>query len=562
MTKSVRMSVWQVKVMQIRKRLLVAIAVSLAVVLAALFFVRPGTRSLQVWGFLLTFAAIYLVTGFYPRTVSRLGAVLYGAALWLSLIDAGIRGFLYQTYRTDYFSGFVLESLANTNASEAGEFVLSQLAHFAPWIAVTIVLAVFCTCLLVWAESNGGRGATVSVRRLVLCVTVAFVALFTVFSWSKSSWRGQLPGFSWVKVYGLAKQTKAEWEASLRETKTALEKAQKVITGVDPSPNTVVLVIGESMTSENMSVYGYSRDTTPKLRELAQKGELTALADSWSVMHSTVGAFDSMFRFSGGGERSVNLLALFDAAGYRITWISNQDDTAIKAKYMALTDRVVSLNHLAGRSSASPDEKVLAPLEEALREPYERKLIVVHLIGCHPHYSLRYPEGLKGSWEDADTDAVPQTLEKLGRGRFVRKARDHFDRAILYQDGVIAATLELTQRYAVTSNVFWTYLSDHGQEVGNYADFDGHSNTTPSGYRIPLLIWGRGKTEPLVKLAARRSFRADWVDSMLLEAAGVRWKGETLNESVLSPAYQWKDPASKQKFVRNHVPMVELHVPH
>ena len=547
--------------MQIRKRRLIAIAVSLAVVLVALLYGRFGTRSLQVWGFLLPFAAAYLICGFFSRTVSRLGAALFGASLWLTIIDAGIRGFLYQTYHTDYFSAFVLESVANTHPAEAEEFALSQLAHFAPWIALTLLLLCLCTGLLIWAESSAGQrvSGTVLVRRAVLYAVVCFVALFTAITWTRSSWRNHLPVSFDTEFVSL---TRDNWEKARKENQAAVEKAKRLITGVDETPRTLVVVMGESMTSENMSVYGYARDTTPQLRAMVQSKEVVALSDSWSLSHSTVASFDTMFRFSGGGEKGVNLIALLDAAGYRITWISNQDDTAISSKYMALADRTVQLNLLGGRSTVSLDEKVLEPLKEALREPYQRKLIFVHLIGCHPHYSLRYPEDLRGSWDHPSQDEVERMLERLDRGLFVRNARDHYDRAILYQDGVIAETLELTKQYASSQDVFWTYLSDHGQEIGNYANFDGHSNMTPSGYRIPLLLWGRGKTAPLVKNAAGRSFRADWIDAMLLQAAGIRWTGEALHESVLNLDYRWKDPRSKQKFVRNHDAMVELHVPH
>jgi heptose-I-phosphate ethanolaminephosphotransferase len=552
-----------VRVIHIRKRLIITVAVTLAVVLATLFFVRPGTRSLQVWGFLLSFAALYAAADGRGKLASRIGTCVYALALWLTLVDSGIRGFLYATYRTDYFSGFVLDSLANTHESEAGEFILSQMGHFLPWIAMVALSGALCTGLLIWAgrARDLAREKVLTFRRSFAVVWIAVIALFTAITWSKSSWRGQLPGFSWMKVYQYTEETRAKWADTLRETKQALQQAERLITHVDKTPNTLVFVIGESMTSENMSVYGYVRDTTPQIREMAQKGEITAISDSWSTEHSTIAAFNSMFKFSGGGEHGVNLLALFDAAGYRITWISNQDDTAIKAQYMALSDRVVTLNHLGGRSTVSLDEKVLEPLKAALQEPYERKLIVVHLIGCHPHYSLRYPDGLKGGWESTPQDPVQDKLNKLERSRFVRRARDHYDRAILYQDGVIAQSLRLTQRNAASSNAFWCYLSDHGQEVGTYADWDGHSNTTPSGYRIPLLIWARGKEKANIGSASGRSFRADWVDSMLLESAGIHWRGEALHESVLNPIYRWKNPKSKQKFLQNQVPMVELQAP-
>jgi heptose-I-phosphate ethanolaminephosphotransferase len=95
---------------------------------------------------------------------------------------------------------------------------------------------------------------------------IALIALFTAITWTRSSWRGQLPGFSWFKVYQKTELTKARWAITLRETKHALQKAKRVIARVDKTPNTLVFVIGESMTSENMSVYGYERDTTPQIR--------------------------------------------------------------------------------------------------------------------------------------------------------------------------------------------------------------------------------------------------------------------------------------------------------
>ncbi len=78
------------------------------------------------------FAALYIAANGRGKLVSRIGACVYALALWLTLMDSGIRGFLYATYRTDYFSGFILDSLANTHESEAREFILSQMGHFLP----------------------------------------------------------------------------------------------------------------------------------------------------------------------------------------------------------------------------------------------------------------------------------------------------------------------------------------------------------------------------------------------------------------------------------------------
>ena len=62
-----------------------------------------------------------------------------------------------------------------------------------------------------------------------------------------------------------------------------------------------------------------------------------------------------------------SLFAFFKAAGWHITWISNQDNYAIKSEWMDYADEQIVLNRLAGRSSKSMDDVVLSPLEKALR---------------------------------------------------------------------------------------------------------------------------------------------------------------------------------------------------
>ena len=41
----------------------------------------------------------------------------------------------------------------------------------------------------------------------------------------------------------------------------------------------------------------------------------------------------------------------------------------------------------------SLDGELLDCIQEALADPAERKFIIVHLLGAHPHYRLRFPKG-------------------------------------------------------------------------------------------------------------------------------------------------------------------------
>lgn len=80
-------------------------------------------------------------------------------------------------------------------------------------------------------ENKGfARGEVLIFRRPFAVALIALIALFTAITWTRSSWRGQLPGFSWFKVYQKTELTKARWAITLRETKHALQKAKRVIT--------------------------------------------------------------------------------------------------------------------------------------------------------------------------------------------------------------------------------------------------------------------------------------------------------------------------------------------
>jgi heptose-I-phosphate ethanolaminephosphotransferase len=57
-----------------------------------------------------------------------------------------------------------------------------------------------------------------------------------------------------------------------------------------------------------------------------------------------------------------------------------------------MADVVSMENNKPGRSSNSLDEILLPSYENALKDSHPRKLIVLHMLGAHPHYRLRYPK--------------------------------------------------------------------------------------------------------------------------------------------------------------------------
>ncbi|MDQ0015382.1 glucan phosphoethanolaminetransferase (alkaline phosphatase superfamily) [Variovorax boronicumulans] len=306
----------------------------------------------------------------------------------------------------------------------------------------------------------------------------------------------------------------------------------------------MVLVITDSINRDNMALYGYGRPTTPRLlAHKAQAGEqMAVLQNAWSVDASTLPALRNMFHFGlPESENPPHLLALARAAGYKVWWISNHDDLAIEQQHARLADVVDMVNRTPGRASASLDGEILDCVQEAFADTStDRKLIVVHLMGAHPHYSLRFPENANPF--DDDVDAVENGLVKDGRSAWVRRFRQEYDAALLYHDFVVSELLQQTRSAGKPGeDRAWMYLSDHGQEVGHGSDRAGHSPSTASGYRIPTVIWRN--REPLPSVAAQQQpFRADWTGWALMDLLRIQWNGQMPERNVLDPSYRWQVP--------------------
>ena len=371
----------------------------------------------------------------------------------------------------------------------------------------------------------------------------AFVALLLVLlvALAVKPWRKYHPVVFWPLWAQQLAETREQWESAHLQQAGLKQRAAAQAPALAPSsPDTLVLVMSDSVNRAHLSLYGYPRQTTPQLEQRLQReaGAFKVFRHAWSADASTVTALANFFHFGEPSSPSRNhLLAVAAAAGYQTWWISNHDDLAIHRQHAELADRQSMLNKVPGRSAASLDDAVLPELERALRSGPGRKLIVVHLLGAHPHYRLRHPPD-RAPFRDA-RDEVYRQLEASGRSAWTRELRNDYDSAIHYHDSVVDRTLELTR--TLGGRAGWMFLSDHGQEVGSVSDHAGHSASSPDGYRIPLLAWGAVATGVPDELR-RLPIRADWLGYSLTRLLGIDWRGYRPERDFLHPGYRWTPP--------------------
>ena len=167
----------------------------------------------------------------------------------------------------------------------------------------------------------------------------------------------------------------------------------------EDAPQTYVVVIGESTTSKNMSLYGYHRKTNPRLEEI--QDDLLLFENVIAPHAHTIPSLNKMFTLSNYENPEAlelgSAIQLANAAGFETFWISNQQPLGIYENMVTLLSKACDLQLFISEENlqyGSYDEKLLPPLATALQHAAPKKLIFLHLIGTHSVYKHRYPKEL------------------------------------------------------------------------------------------------------------------------------------------------------------------------
>ena len=308
-------------------------------------------------------------------------------------------------------------------------------------------------------------------------------------------------------------------------------------------PQVVVLVIGESSRFDRWEINGYKRDTNPLLK---QESNLVSLQDlitpvsatrlSVPVIISRKSARQSLT--SGFSEKS--LLTAFKEAGFKTYWISNQIsfgqfDTPISA--FAKEADVIQFMNLGGYTDQSNfDSILLEPMQNAIKDPAPKKLIVLHTLGNHWNYSHRHPK---------EFDKWQPSLYGVDKPEYTDTAikpqlNNSYDNSILYTDWFLSQVIGNLKSTAMPTAMM--FVADHGQVL-----YDGdcnlafHGHNTQYEFHIPALVWysDRYKAANPGKIAQlyrhrKAKLSTENIFHSLLDLASIQYPDERLNRSFFS----------------------------
>lgn len=248
-----------------------------------------------------------------------------------------------------------------------------------------------------------------------------------------------------------------------------------------------VFVLGETSRRDYYSIYGYPRETNPKL----SKYKLAIFRDVISPSNATIPSLASMLYMATVVDDSFfysskSIVSLAKEAGYETYWLSSQSrfgefdsksaSTGIEANNTTFINRDRAISRVY-------DEELLPFLNTSFKDKESNKFIVMHLYGNHFAYNQRYPEGydiFKGS---------PPGYKN--RSTFIKNKINEYSNSIYYTDFVLSQIIDATASQRTPSCV--VYTSDHGEYLADTAenDFIGHGYPIPHKQEIevPLIVW-------------------------------------------------------------------------
>ncbi|MCG9536278.1 MULTISPECIES: phosphoethanolamine transferase CptA [Providencia] len=446
----------------------------------------------------LLYSSLWLIPALlFPKKV-KLIAGLIGIVLWLSSVVA----LAYFVVYGHQISQSVMFVMFETNTNEAGEF----LKQYFSFKVLGVILAYTVVAIFLWTRlkpvtlPKPGR-IGISLLILVILFGIPYYnkgikqdrPIANVASYLNSKLAYAAP-WQFVSGYLLYKNQLANMEELIRDN-SKIPPLENFVDANGDTPRTFVLVIGESTSRDRMSLYGYSRPTTPELDELANDypANLSVFNDVVTSRPYTIEALQQILTFATQTEPELfnsrpSIMNMMKQAGFKTFWITNQqtmtERNTLLTAFSRQTDKQYYLNNDMAQSSRIYDDVVFSPFKEALADPAEKKFIVVHLLGTHMRYEFRYPED-KAIFKDKDS-VVPANLND-------DEVKDYnaYDNAQYYNDYVVSTLIKDFD--SSKENGFLVFFSDHGEDVYDTPPHKmlGRSEGKPSKviYNVPFLVW-------------------------------------------------------------------------
>ena len=249
-----------------------------------------------------------------------------------------------------------------------------------------------------------------------------------------------------------------------------------------------VLVVGEASRAANWSLWGYGRETNPKLKDesnlVLYKDAITQSNTTHKSVPLILSAADACHYERLYSQKSI--ITAFKEVGFKTVFLSNQVPNRSFTDYFGEeADYYINIRPTedGGLITINNYDGEMLPFMKHYIDSLasDNLLIVFHTYGSHFNYKERYPESLAHF-----TPANATEIEYKNKDQLVNA----YDNSILYTDNFLYNVIEILRNSG--SDATMLYSPDHGEDLlDDSRKRFLHASPIPTYYQlhIPMMIW-------------------------------------------------------------------------
>lgn len=363
------------------------------------------------------------------------------------------------SYYISFDTGFGAEAvhaILQTNSSKSIEFLID-------FISIKAILFFIFTSLVLFYISFWHRNSDVKDIKKSITGVLISTSLVLSFVYAKKT---ELPSF-FTKAY-------EQYMSELNQFNELKNKRQ--INPIKASKNengeTYIIVIGESQNKNHMQIYGYPRNTTPKLQELLNNNEIIKFDNIYSNHTHTMPVLSlalteaSQYNNKSYFE-SASIVEIFNAANFETVWLTNQNLLGAWDNLVSIianqADTTIGINKRIGKTTKTQkyDGDLINYLKKELdKKTSKNRVIFVHLMGNHGSYCARFPKTFEVFKGDLELEVFGKSISE---NKKLKKSVNCYDNSILYNDTVVSNMINDLKNYSGVNALI--YMADHADDV-------------------------------------------------------------------------------------------------
>jgi glucan phosphoethanolaminetransferase (alkaline phosphatase superfamily) len=318
----------------------------------------------------------------------------------------------------------------------------------------------------------------------------------------------------------------------------------------DADRKNVILIVVDALRPDHMGVYGYARDTTPFLSQLAAEGRLSKVAAGMRATCSSsacglASLLTSKFAHQ-YSHRAFSLQEVLKRHDYAIHMILGGDHThfyGLREAYGGVADSyydtvVDAVKHEPNWMSqrffgyVNDDRLVVRRLSEF--SPWNGTPVMMHFHLMSAHLlGKRWKQDRE--YQPAAAYGRPDRREPAARGQLGGLTANHYDNGVLQTDAVIRDLLQILDGKGYLRRAIVVITADHGEGLGEHGIYQHAQGVYEELLNVPFIVVSFGYKPDRSFDRARGASQVDIAPTILAELGMPRpasWVGKPVHDGL------------------------------